>query len=282
MDARLHIVCLTATLALLAPAARAETPSNVTPYEVDPTVEIPVTVVAFALAGAPRLWVGKLIDGPDCGLECDPRSVNPLDRTVIGLRSQTAAHVSDAAFISSMLLPHALGALDALLADAHDGLDGYATDTLILLETLTWTLAINNAFNMAVQRPRPIAYDASIDADIRTDANQALSFFSGHTSASFAMATAYSRLFMQRHPDSPAVLPVWLGSHALATTTALGRVGAGQHFWSDVLVGALVGITMGNVVPRLHERNRPDEIGPRFGLIPTFGPSGLGLALEIQ
>jgi undecaprenyl-diphosphatase len=104
-----------------------------------------------------------------------------------------------------------------------------------------------------------------------------MSFFSGHTSLAFSMATAYSYLFARRHPDSPLVVPVWLGAHLLAGTTAVLRVEAGQHFWTDVLAGAAVGSAIGYLVPWLHTR-RDDDI-PLPGnlmVLPSFHPQGFG------
>jgi membrane-associated phospholipid phosphatase len=79
-----------------------------------------------------------------------------------------------------------------------------------------------------------------------------LSFYSGHTSTAFAMATAYGYLFTARHPRSKWIAPVWILGYAYASTTGVLRVAAGKHFWSDVIVGAIAGTAVGLAIPAAH------------------------------
>jgi membrane-associated phospholipid phosphatase len=76
------------------------------------------------------------------------------------------------------------------------------------------------------------------------------------------MATTYSYLFALRHPRSPWRVPIWIGTQGIAAATAVLRVQAGKHFWSDVLTGAVVGSAIGWLVPYLH---RVDLAGKIFG-----------------
>jgi membrane-associated phospholipid phosphatase len=41
---------------------------------------------------------------------------------------------------------------------------------------------------------------------------------------------------------------------ALSTAVALLKIEAGYHFWTDVAAGALVGASIGTLVPLLHTR----------------------------
>ena len=72
------------------------------------------------------------------------------------------------------------------------------------------------------------------------------SFPSGHAATAFAAATAVGIL----HPRFRSTLL------ALAATVALSRVYLGVHFWSDVLVGGLLGIAIGVAAGRLAQRGR--------------------------
>jgi undecaprenyl-diphosphatase len=90
------------------------------------------------------------------------------------------------------------------------------------------------------------------------------------------MATAYSYLYMKRHPDSSLVVPVWLGSHALAASTAYLRVHAGKHFWTDVMVGAVVGSAIGFLVPWLHTKDDSRDGAGRFMAMPMYHEGGFG------
>ena len=51
---------------------------------------------------------------------------------------------------------------------------------------------------------------------------------------------------------SPWRLPVCIGSYAVALGVAASRVLSGNHYITDVLVGALIGAACGAVVPLLH------------------------------
>jgi undecaprenyl-diphosphatase len=66
---------------------------------------------------------------------------------------------------------------------------------------------------------------------------------SAHATASFAAATAMSRI-------APGTGPVL---YAGATTMALTRPYLGMHYPSDVLVGAALGIALGRLLPGLDD-----------------------------
>jgi membrane-associated phospholipid phosphatase len=83
------------------------------------------------------------------------------------------------------------------------------------------------------ERSRPPLADPEIQALIGIP--DSTSFPSGHAAAAFAAATAVGML----HPRLRVPL------FALAATVALSRVYLGVHFWSDVLVGSLLGVAVG-------------------------------------
>ena len=203
------------------------------------------------IGGLPRLFANEAIR-PWCGLDCKASDVNPLDRTVIGYHSAVALQFSNGGFFASMGLPFALGAIDLLSSHPSDGLAGTAKDDLVLIETLSLVLVTNNVFSFIIRRPRPRTYDKSLSDEERLAPNNAFSFPSGHTAASFAMATAYSRLYMMRHPNSPLIVPLWIGTYSLAAMTGVLRTYAGDHFWTDVITGTITGLGLGLLVPWMH------------------------------
>ncbi len=264
------------------PAAPASDP-NRSPFAVNYAVEIPFAVGIFLAAGTPRLMVDEVAE-VWCGLQCDPNDVNPLDRTVIGFHSAVAASVSDADFISSMALPFAFGAIDLAWSDPADGWDGFLNDSFVLLETMSVALSINNLFNMLVRRPRPLVYDPYFSDEDRLAGDAVMSFYSGHTAISFAVATAYPRIYLHRHPDETAgTIALFLNGYALATIAGYMRVRAGQHFWTDVIAGATSGVGFGLLIPWLHE----DHTGSvtvarhRLTLLPTWSTGGGGVTVNI-
>jgi membrane-associated phospholipid phosphatase len=260
------------------------------PFEIDLALDLPLLGAAVAAAAVPALFVRDL-GGPACGASCDPSGLNALDRTVVGNRSPGAARASDALLGLGLALPFALDLVDVLVSRPGDGFHGYGKDTLVLAQSLALSLALNQALKLAVRRPRPYAYDPAVPPAERGAAEAGLSFYSGHAALAFTAATAYATLFTLRHPDSGWVVPVWLGTHLLAASTAYLRVHAGKHFWTDVLAGALVGSAVGWVVPFLHRQAGPARAagsglgareGARFGLAPLPLPGGGGLVLEVR
>jgi membrane-associated phospholipid phosphatase len=142
-------------------------------------------------------------------------------------------------------------------------------DMVVMGEAVLLNGALNEVVKLAVRRPRPIAYDAADDAGVLAQPNTYLSFYSGHTSTAFAAGMAYASTFALHHPDSGYRYLVYGGVVAAGGTVGLLRIAGGQHFPSDVLVGAAVGSAIGLIVPRLHRR------GENLGV--AILPGGLAL-----
>jgi len=80
--------------------------------------------------------------------------------------------------------------------------------------------------------------------------------------APYASAAALSYTFWRRHPDDALGRGLVLGlSLAAASATGYLRVRAGKHYWSDVVVGALVGGAVGLLVPLLHDVGDDEDPG---------------------
>jgi membrane-associated phospholipid phosphatase len=95
-------------------------------------------------------------------------------------------------------------------------------------------IGLNYLIKLAVRRPRPVLEGLPPLGG----APSSLSFPSAHAFSSFAVATAMVRV----DPATAAVLLV-------AAAISLGRPYLGMHYPSDVLVGALLGVVAGLIVP---------------------------------
>jgi membrane-associated phospholipid phosphatase len=97
-----------------------------------------------------------------------------------------------------------------------------------------FAIGVNYAVKLLVRRPRPV-----LDGlPPLGGAPSSLSFPSAHSTASFACATAMTR-----------IEPVAAVLFALAALIAIGRPYLGMHYPSDVLAGAVLGTALGLIVP---------------------------------
>lgn len=95
-------------------------------------------------------------------------------------------------------------------------------------------IVLNYGIKLAVKRPRPVLEGLPPLGG----APSSLSFPSAHALSSFAVATAMFR-----------VDPATAGALVVALAISLGRPYLGMHYPSDVLVGALLGVALGLIVP---------------------------------
>jgi membrane-associated phospholipid phosphatase len=227
----------------------------------------PADLTTMAVAGAawltPELFLDDLVT-PKC--PCERVDVPAIDRVALGRSSSFSGDASQVAVLTMLSLPPLLDALDVRLSGgswAHVG-----EDVLVMSEALLVNGGINELAKVAVQRPRPFAYDGRS----LSDSDSYLSFYSAHTSNAFAVGMAYASTFALRHPDSDYRYLVYGAVIAGGGTTGLFRVLAGKHFPSDVIVGAMVGSAVGLTVPLLHRRREVQVVvGPgAVGLVGSF------------
>ena len=88
---------------------------------------------------------------------------------------------------------------------------------------------ITNIVKMTVKRQRPDSfYKTRADAD-----DSFRSFFSGHTSTTFALGTSNAILLSEAYPDKRNL--IWFANLSLATATGYLRIAGDKHYLSDVL-----------------------------------------------
>lgn len=162
--------------------------------------------------------------------------------------SPRAAQISDGILAAAVAAP-----VVYLTGGTIEDADG---DRLLIYgESLAVNLALFEGAKHLVQRPRPYLYATSpavarYAADQGDDAYQ--SFYSGHAATAFCAATAGAYLVAASAGTSGQRALAWGGGFAAAAAAANLRVRAGKHFYSDVVIGALVGVAVGYAVPALH------------------------------
>lgn len=119
-------------------------------------------------------------------------------------------------------------------------------------ESLLLAYGLKQWGKILVNRPRPYMYfdDYPLSKVEKGDWN--CSFPSGHTTLSFTAAAFTSYVFSQYYPDSKWRFAVVGISFGTALTTGVFRMLSGNHFFTDVLAGALIGTASGLLIPYLH------------------------------
>ena len=226
-------------LAVSAPAAAVEA-GPVSVYRVNPAVDVPVIVASALAIVLPTVFASDLIH-PRC--PCDPGEVNALDRHVIGNSSRFMDTASDVTEAVAVIAPLLLDAADVGLGQV------FLEDATVYAEALAVDGALTTLTKYATRRPRPLAYSGD-PAEIRSTDGY-LSFYSGHTSLVTGAMTVTAVTLQKRHGQR--VWP-WIMAAAVGAVVAVQRVAAGQHFYTDVVVGFAAGAATGVAVPLLHAR----------------------------
>lgn len=170
----------------------------------------------------------------------DDCEVNGLDCIATRQFSATADATSDALFITALALP-----LGIELGRGFD--DDSARRGIAWASAVGATALTAGAAKLVVRRDRPYTYNRHpgvVEYTAHAAGNDH-SFFSGHTSLAFASLTAGALLYNPTSHDDTARLGIWAGAGAIAATTGVLRIRAGQHFPTDVMVGAVVGTGFG-------------------------------------
>ncbi len=143
-------------------------------------------------------------------------------------------------------VPVGFAGYDLLAARDAGGLRRSAEDVLVVAEAVALTGVVTDTAKYAFARQRPYAVGRTLDAESRN------SFWSEHTSLTFAAAAAGGSVARLRgYPGWGWVYGVGFGA---ATATAYFRLAADQHWLTDVVAGAAAGSAIGFLVPWLHRR----------------------------
>jgi hypothetical protein len=222
-----------------------------------------VGVGAAALLGAELL---KPVLAPK---KCRLCGNNPLDLSVRKsvrwdnvVRAQRTAHAMLFGVVP-VLSVGGLLALSTRQGTRHDTM----VDAMVMFEAFLLTSNITLLTKFASARRRPFVKAGSeAQRDVLTGPQEDnISFFSGHTSTTFALAvTAGATASFRGYRYAPVV---WGVGVPLAAFTGYLSIAADRHYFTDVLTGALVGSAIGVLVPWLH-RHGADERIPSVSAAP--------------
>lgn len=230
-------------------------------YKVDTTIGVLVPATGLAITAGVYLLDDKLIT-PRC--PCPVTEVGSFDRSVIGKSSATADILSDALLVTAVLSPIVLDfAVESYSPE-------FVQDMLVLMQVVAINSALVTVVKHAVQRPLPLTYVGTDPTLVNTPAGYR-AFYSGHTSTAFSVLAATAYTLSERYKQG-----IWpyIAGFGLGTAIGLARVEGGRHFYTDILVGAVVGSAIGIVVPWLYRNQNTSE---RVLLAPH--PHGIALSI---
>jgi membrane-associated phospholipid phosphatase len=213
------------------------------PYTLDLHVDLPLFGIGAAVGLAGLLESAPL---PACAPACPSTNINALDRTALHFRSDASGTAADIMLAALLVMPVVLDAFDS------DSFTAWFKDTFVIAQTLMLTQGITQLTKFAVDRNSPALYDRDPSLAALRDSDASRSFFSAHTASAFAVTTAFTVTYWKRHPKDPMRFVVLALGAVLSLTTGTLKVLAGAHFWTDIGAGAVLGASMGVLVPTLH------------------------------
>lgn len=136
-----------------------------------------------------------------------------------------------------------------------------ALDILLVAEASLTFAVLQQGISSTVARERPSVHAA--EGDVRESALRRHSSFesfpAGHNGSAFAIAAAGGTVATMRgYRLAPLV---WIVGGAIALTTSYLRIAADRHYFTDVTLGAALGIGSGIAIPLLFHRPVKTEPG---------------------
>jgi membrane-associated phospholipid phosphatase len=223
-------------------------------------IDLPILAVGLVFAEARLVRSQQAF----CAPLCSRNDLNAIDRTTAGYWSPGWQTASDYGL-------YAVGVGAAALIFADEGFLPGLNDSVVVAESALAATAVASIMTLAAGRPRPFLYGEKAPLSARNGADAGLSFLSSHAALSFAIATSTLVTMRRLHPGSKLTWIVAGVGGALATFVGTARVLGGMHFITDVVGGAVVGTSIGVIVPSLH--------GSPVSVVPVAGDGQHGLAL---
>ena len=240
-------------------------------YKLNLENDFPVTLAAGGMFGI-GMFLYSRMDTPDNPKDKD--DLLPWDKSLAGRYSEKADLASDIGSVFA-IAPLVVGGIAW-----HDGSSSgreFATFSIMFVQAI----GIGNGMNLAMRSleiwPRPYMYAESGEGqkkaeNAKTEAYG--SFFSGHATAAFTVATFTDQWFRTAYPNSPYKGIMRASAYSLATLESVLRVAAGKHYFTDVLVGALVGTGVSIGIIEMH-RDRNENFSV------WVGPGVAGITFHI-
>ncbi len=262
-----------AALVALATAVLTPAPARAQPKPLEYDLRVDGTIAAATWAAYVGAEAAKSRLAPTACRWCDPPSLDAKVREAL-VWSSVAAPRRASDLLAFGVFPVAMATHQVLAARAAGDADEGWVDVLLVAEAAGIAMDVNQAVKFSVGRQRPFVHYGNFGADRQPDPDDNLSFYSGHTTFTFAVAAAAGTVSdLRGYRSAPWV---WGVGMTLATATGWLRIAGDKHYFTDVLVGAATGIAAGVAIPRLmHPREEPGSAGTTATMTMTAIPLGI-------
>ncbi|MGB1003517.1 MAG: phosphatase PAP2 family protein [Salibacteraceae bacterium] len=181
--------------------------------------------------------------------DLNSKDVNSFDRNAINNYSESSDKLSEA-----FLMGTAISSL-SLLADKEVRQE-LLTVGVMGVEVLALNFGLANMSKGILLRNRPYAYNPEVSIDRKLEVDARYSFYSRTTATTASISFFTAKVFSDLHPNSKWKPVVWGGAIIVPALTAYAKVDAGEHFYTDVLIGYSMGALIGYFVPVMHLKSK--------------------------
>lgn len=196
-----------------------------------------VKSIATGLFSAPTALALITLPTPNCHWCATNNFDENISRALVWKNYSSLYSVSDA-FAFGLAPVMAFGSV----ALGSSEISVFVRDALIVFDSVAFTALVTEISKLSARRARPEAVFG-----YRQDEQSNRSFWSGHTSLTFAMLSSASTLALK---NGYVWAPYFVASSALvAGFVSYSRIAAAKHWMSDVLLGMVVGTTIGISMP---------------------------------
>lgn len=212
-------------------------------YKVNLWTDSAIVLTGGLIAVAANTWQYSIIN-QSC--PCDPNGINFIDKSEAANTNHSADIFANYTVTAAMVAPVVIDYLDVGMTKS------FAEDMFVYSEVLSVNFGLVTLAKFSFQRPYPYMYQrVTTGSGFQSEPTDYLSFYSGHTTTTISALAAASATLNLRHGKT--IWP-WIVTGVLGTSVAVELIISGEHFISDVVVGAMMGLAIGTIIPAMHAR----------------------------
>ncbi len=247
-------------------------------YTLKPGVDIPIVAIGtgWSLYAFTKIYNKPRADTLQIQ-SLNSKDVNSFDRWAMHPYLQSLDKASYIPFYAAMPLP-----ILYFLAD-KDMRSDFLKLTFLYWEAMSITGLLGTNATYHVDRFRPYAYFHDSHGVLDNGAPLGVaknSFYAGHVQIVSTPTFFLAKVFADYHPDSK-IKWVFYGVATVSTAgMAYMRIQSGEHFPTDVIIGAVTGALAGILVPQFHKTKSTKA--PSLSLMPYSTGEINGLTLSYK